>query len=132
MGMFDEVCCKMPLPVEIDVDHRDHLFQTKSIGCELDLYEIREDGTLWHESYDVDGQSEPNAEGFQRLVGMQTRVNRRWEQLDGFTGEIVFYCFASEIGTKDEGQPYSGWLELSAYVVAGTLKHLELLRYEEP
>ena len=132
MGMYDYVRCEMPLPVEIDVDHRDHWFQSKSLWCELDKYEIREGGTLWHLAYETEDQSDPNAEGFQRLVGMQTRVNQRWEQLADFTGEIQFYTQASSIGCQDVGQPYSGWIEFSVYFVRGQLKHFELLRYEEP
>lgn len=91
MGMFDEIRCKMPLPAELDVEHREHWFQTKSLGCEMDYYEIREDGSLWFEAYDIDDQSDPNAEGLDALRGMMTRVNKRWEKLSDFFGEIRFY-----------------------------------------
>lgn len=132
MGMFDEIRCKMPLPVEIDAEHREHWFQTKSLLCELDKYEIREDGTLWHLAYETEDRSDPNAEGLHRLAGMRTRVNQRWEQLSNFSGEVQFYTQASGIGCKDTGQPHSGWLEFSTYFVRGDLKHFELIRYEEP
>lgn len=132
MGMFDELRCKMPLPVEIDVEHRDHWFQTKSLGCELDYYEIREDGTLWHETYKTDDRSDPNAKGLMRLAGSMTRVERQWVPCLAFTGEIVFYTQASSIAAKDVGQSHSGWIEFSTYFVRGELKQFELMRYEMP
>jgi len=132
MGMFDEIKCKMPLPVEIDVEHRDHWFQTKSLGCELGYFEIREDGTLWREAFDTEDRSDPKAKGFERLCGIATRVNRRWIPCLCFTGEIVFYTQASSIASKDIGKTQSGWIEFSTYFVGGVLKQFELLRYDMP
>lgn len=106
MGMFDEIKCKVPLPVDIGVEHRDHWFQTKSLDNRLDYYEIREDGTLW-----------------------KLRVpdeDPDWEKVD-MIGEIVFYAQLSSVGVKDIGQVHTGWLELSAYFVRGVLKEFHLL-----
>lgn len=77
----------------------------------MDQYEIRADGTLWHQDYDTEDRSDPNAEGLARLFGLATRVNERWEPV-AITGEIVFYA---------DG------FEFSAYFVGGALKHLETL-----
>lgn len=132
MGMYDEIQCKMALPVEIDVDHKEHWFQTKSMGCSLDYFQIREDGSLWRETYDVVDKSDPNATGLWKMAGCMSRVNNRWVPCLAFTGEIVFYTQASSIGQKDVGQHYSGWIEFSTYFVGGQLKHFELLRYDEP
>jgi hypothetical protein len=119
--MFDDLRCKYPLPV---AGANDLSYQTKDLDCSLDNYEIREDGTLWHEEYDVEDHSDPNAEGLMRLCGMMARVNQRWQQVDNFTGEVCFYgSFRPD---------WSDWIEWSAYFVRGKLKHIELLRRESP
>jgi hypothetical protein len=43
MGMFDTLICKYPLPNPKDQELE---FQTKSLNCELDTYEIDSDGQL--------------------------------------------------------------------------------------
>ena len=120
MGMFDEIRCLYPLPLE---GANARVYQTKDTPAQFtDLYEIREDGTLWHEEYDLEDQSDPNAEGIARIFGMCARVNERWEPVD-LTGEIRFYDFS-----KDTiGGPGEGWIEWSAYFVKGNLKCLELI-----
>jgi len=123
MGMFDYLRCKLPLPV---LGACEMQFQTKDTGSQfLDLYEIREDGTLWHEAYDVEDRSDPNAEGFARMIGMITKVNQRWEQVKS-TGEIRFYDFPT--GNHKDG----GWIEFSAYFVDGNLKELHLVENTLP
>lgn len=109
MGMFDYLTCKYRLPVE-GADGLE--FQTKDTPSQyLDQYEIREDGSLWHETYDIEDRSDPNAEGLARFFGCASRVNNRWEQVV-ITGEVVFYA---------------NNYEFSAYFVNGQLKQLETL-----
>jgi len=49
MGMFDYVTCRYPLPPEFPEDLD---WQSKDTPApSLDHYEIREDGSLWHEHY---------------------------------------------------------------------------------
>ena len=89
MGMFDELRCKYPLPPDGVVV--DAIFQTKDLpAMYLDMYEIRADGSLWHEEYDIEDRSDPTAEGFERVVGCMTRVNKRWV-MERLTGDVVFY-----------------------------------------
>ena len=120
MGMFDEVKCKMPLPLEIDVEHRDHWFQTKSLDCMLEYYEIREDGTLWKRNYN-------KTDSWDRVP-----ADPEWIRQVEFTGEIAFYTQASSVGAKNVGQSHSGWIEFSTYFVRGELKQFELIRYDMP
>jgi len=87
MGMYDDIVVKVPLPDGETINE----FQTKSLDCFLEDYEIREDGTLWHEEYDVEDQSDPTATGLSRFAGIATRVNKRWVQVTDFTGEIEFH-----------------------------------------
>ena len=106
MGMFDEIRVRVSLPVELPVDHRDHWFQTKSLGCHLEYYEITADGLLFLIQHP----------GFRKPVA--------------YTGEVRFYSQASGIG-KDEEFNESGWLECSAYFVAGKMQSINLIQYRE-
>jgi len=110
MGMFDYMRCHYTLPVS---GAEALEYQTKDTPAQyLDQYEIRADGTLWHQDYDTEDRSDPNADGFARLFGCETRINDRWEPVT-LTGEIVFYA---------------GAFMFSAYFVGGMLKHLETLQ----
>ena len=115
--MYDNILCKYPIDVEdIDIKISDLTFQSKDTEAQfLDNYEIREDGTLWHETYDIEDRSDPNAEGIMKLLGCMTRINQRWEQVNT-TGEIVFYTSTGE--NRDQ------WLEFSAYFVDGKLNQI--------
>lgn len=141
MGMFDDIKCKYPLPM----DGANALnYQTKDTPAQyLDLYEIREDGTLWHEDYDIEDQSDsakwerehPGEESPKELdafCGCMSKVNKRWEQIK-LTGEI---CFYSMYGVKDgklaNVTTRAGWLEWSAYFVDGKLNQLHMLENRAP
>lgn len=132
MGMFDELRCKYPLPLP---QYQANLFQTKSTPAQwMDTYEIREDGTLWHEDYDTEDQSErskwmlahpgeevpPELKGIGAFFGCAARVNQRWEFLY-FTGEIRFYNCV--------GSAHTGWVEFSSYFHDGLLQQLHLVEH---
>jgi hypothetical protein len=140
MGMFDEIRCKFPLPLP---EYQDRLFQTKDTPAQwLDMYEIREDGALWHEEYDMEDHSkagvwkrenpgkkvpeeldDPNS----LFCGCLTRVNKRWVKAPYcFSGEISFYTTL--------GKHHSGWVEFSACFVDGRVKEIKLIghRPEDP
>ena len=121
MGMFDEIRCLYPLPLD---GANARTYQTKDTPAQFtDLYEIREDGTLWHENYDLEDQSDPTKTGIERIFGMCARVNERWEPVD-FTGEIRFYDFQQDdLGPSGP----SGWIEWSAYFTKGKLVALNLI-----
>lgn len=113
--MFDEVCCKRPLPGRGVVEA---IFQTKDTPHQLlDLFEIRADGTLWHQDYDIEDRSDPNAEGLARIVGCMTRINHRWEPMTAFTGTIDFYTALEN----------DGWLEYRSEWKAGELVGLSVI-----
>ncbi len=85
MGMYDKVKCLYPTPWP---DSKEVEYQTKDTEAQyLDDYEIREDGTLWHEDYDLEEHSDPKAVGW----GCMTRVNQRWVQEVDFTGQLEIY-----------------------------------------
>lgn len=117
MGMFDQLTCRYPLTVD---GANARCYQTKDLECRMDNYEIREDGTLWHEDYDAGVEESPDAS----LGFWIHRDNKRWEQIK-FTGEVRFY------GMLRETEPY-GWIEWSAYFADGMLKELHLVSHELP
>lgn len=117
MGMFDEITCKMELPIE---GLQGRVFQTKDTPMQsLDRYEIREDGTLWHQDYDIEDKSDPNATGLARLAGCMSAVNKRWAHAL-ITREINFYGF------KDDDNCI-GWIEFKAVVFDGKVQRIELI-----
>jgi hypothetical protein len=116
MGMFDRLTCRYPLPVK---GANDLIYATKDTPAQyLDNYEIREDGSLWHQEYDIEDHSDPKAKGIMALAGCMTKVARGWVP-ELMTGEIVFYHL---IGDK-------GWIEFSAYFEAGKIVRLNLLEH---
>lgn len=117
MGMFDDIVVKVPLPDMPEGFVPE--FQTKSLERLLDNYEIREDGTLWREEYDLEDHSDPTAEGLLRFAGALTKVNQRWVQETDFTGEVTFYDWMPEVKEM---------LEYSAYFVKGQLRELHRLQ----
>lgn len=109
MGIFDEIVFEYPLPGNPPRTG----WQTKDTPAQwLDLYKIDADGRLWHEAYDVEDQSDPNATGINRLLGAATAVNQRWEPC-AFRGCIEFYC--------------DDW-ELSALFDAGKMIDIKVLQ----
>jgi hypothetical protein len=136
MGMFDDIKCSYPLPVE---GANALNYQTKDTPAQYcDLYEIREDGTLWHQVYDTEDQSEAGKwkkenpgkdlpESLDHLLsfcGCAARVNARWEQESDFIGEIRFY---TTIAPNN-----SGWIEWSAYFEGGKVVRMNLITHELP
>lgn len=89
MGVFDYVRCKLTIPgVTPEME-----FQTKDTPAQyLEQYEVRADGSLWHQDYDTEDRSDPNAEGMARLVGMATAINKRWVRCNS-TGCVDIYHF---------------------------------------
>lgn len=76
MGMFDYI------------RYGGHEYQTKDTPNQfLDQYEIREDGTLWHENYDSEWVEETNSV----FGGYLDKKNTRWEFCSDFDGVIRFY-----------------------------------------
>lgn len=107
MGMYDYVVCRYPLPTAPPFwATPDQQYQSKSLQCRMDVYEIRDDGTLWIEDYDIEDQSErarwKTAHPGQTLpkeltdgplsvlAGCMSRVNKRWVQ-QCFHGVVEFY-----------------------------------------
>lgn len=118
MGMYDNFYCDYPLdcPCANVID-----WQTKDTPAQsLDYYKIDEDGQLWHQEYDIEDQSDPNAEGLGRILGCATRVNERWVKVTDFSGAIRFYGFP-DYGRMDDVE---NWWEYEALLQEGKLLNL--------
>ena len=122
MGMYDHLVCEYPLPYG---DGISRTFQTKDTPAQyLDVYTIKEDGTFWHEDYDIEDCSAPNADGLAKFYGCMTRVNKRLERCP-MSGSVNFYTFKDEKNDK-------GWLEYQAYFKAGQLQSLIVIEDTDP
>ncbi len=85
VGGYDYVKCLYPTPWP---GSRDMEFQTKNAYTQsLDTYEVREDGTLWHEEYHarlVRSEDSP-------LGVAMCRDNRKFVPESDFTGQLEIY-----------------------------------------
>ncbi len=81
MGMFDEVRIRYQLPWS---EVQREIWQSKETPTQFgDQYEIREDGRLWHEAYDMRFEDDP-----EELLGVWIhKDNVRWEQ-EVWNGQI--------------------------------------------
>ena len=114
MSLYDELRVLYPLPV----GGRDTDFQTKDTDAQFcDRYELREDGTLWHHTYDAVVGDREDAPWEITIYG----INYRWEQ-EALTGALRFYASIGE----------DGWLEYVAWMVDGVLKDLQLVEHNLP
>jgi hypothetical protein len=85
MGVYDYLKVQCPLPGIPDPSAIE--FQTKDTdGQYLDHYEIRADGTLWHEAYEPEWRADPSSP----IGGYLERKNPHWVE-ENFTGALEFY-----------------------------------------
>ncbi len=136
MGMYDTIKCLYPLPLPSILDVMGELkdrnfcefdYQTKDLDNCLDHYEIRADGTLWHELYDIEDKSDPNATGVRRWAGLGlcTKTNIHWIQMADYSGVITFYT-----GVDDDSYVSDYWIEYDAVFSNGKLLGIKLIKFE--
>ena len=103
MGMFDYIT------------YKGNKYQTRDTPSQtLDNYEIREDGTLWHNTYCMEWVDEPD----HLLKGYFNQFNFEWKFCDDFIGEIKFYRQLIK---------NTVWEIYSAYFYKGVLREIHLL-----
>jgi hypothetical protein len=121
MGVYDNLVCHYPLPIP-GANERE--YQTKDTARQLlHTYDIRQDGTLWCEAYDMEDRGDTGAEGIERFLGMLTRVNLRWVPAEE-TVVLRFY---------DSATGDSGWIEWEAVFDKGRMiVPPRLIQYEPP
>lgn len=103
--MFDEIRWLSPLPCEDGwFDASKIVFQTKDTPEQyLDLYEVRDDGTIWQKIYNRD-QSDKNAPEI-------------WEPMPTYSDCVRFY--------KHEAP--DSWIEFEAIFIDGKLYRVKLI-----
>lgn len=95
MGMFDEVRCLYPLPWPAE-ELAGLEWQSKCTPAQyIDDYEIRADGTFWHEAYTVRFEEDPKAPVGFRIY----RDIPHWEQVP-WEGELEMHA-----GRELPGEP---------------------------
>jgi len=110
MGMFDNVICKVPLPVKVRCKPalwwKTAEFQTKDLDNALFDYEIRKSG-LWrrHVEYDVveteEYKKDKKAGGFLDLGWYMEEKNSKWKK-ENYTGTVNFYNIIFDVdGSND-------------------------------
>lgn len=87
---FDYLRCKYPLPA---VGANKLLYQTRSTPPPLHLgdYEIRDDGSLWRQEFDLVADPDPLLRGLGQHLSRNRRSNLRWVLVKGYSGALVFY-----------------------------------------
>jgi hypothetical protein len=106
MGMFDYVTYK---------GHSD--WQSKDTPAQgLDMYEIRDDGTLWYEDYDAEWVDQGS-----RFGESMVKSNQRWEFCKEFDGVIRFYRSADNHKT---------WIEYEALFMDGKMLKIKQIHNE--
>lgn len=105
MGMFNEVICEYPLPVE---GLPDFTFQTKDLGeLNLDTYRIRADGKLEMLDFGTERKD------------VSTPCP--------FTGQFSM-CHYFPVGLRNgDGKRESRWVEFELEFLEGTLQSLKVL-----
>lgn len=125
MGMYDDIVCKYPLPLPEDTKgYTLHGFQTKDLECALDLYEIREDGSLWlkhSESEFVKGN--PDAKSLFDRIGHMKEIRSWWEHVK-LTKTIQMYDYHHTDG------PYDYSVEFEVVFVGGVIDKIKLIKFD--
>jgi hypothetical protein len=120
MGMFDQIKCVYPLPLPehqgelAGRNWRENEFQTKDFDCLMDHYCIREDGTLWQQSYAWKTNRS----------GPPSRAPADCHRLIEYTGTVHFHDWIN-------GNHADYWVEFAAVFVSGKLTELEIQHWEE-
>lgn len=125
MGMFDDIVCKYPLPLPEDTKgFKSAGFQTEDLENALDLYEIREDGSLWlYECEREYAGGDLNGVTFSEKFGEVKEINKRWTHVK-LTKTINMYTYQ-----HGEGE-YDYWVEFVVEFVDGVINKIELKKFE--
>lgn len=111
MGMFDDVQCNYPLPWPEKIGH---WFQSKSLECNLDKYEITEDGRLLYRRTERQWEEDATSP----FGGYLKELSHDWLPLTDFTGEVEIY----DLEKSDVGQ--SWWYSVKLWVRDGVVKDI--------
>jgi hypothetical protein len=126
MGMFDDIVCKYQLPLPEDPKgYCNNKYQTKDFDNAMDLYEIREDGTLWLRCAEYE-YTDGNPKGKTLIDKLPTRTETRvwWQQIFPITDTVRLYAY--DVYTNDK---YDYWIEYDVTFVDGKVTKAKLLEF---
>jgi len=149
MGLYDTIKCKFPLPLPEGIDLSEFggkpigtlvTFQTKGLGKGMNNYEIREDGTLWKELYDIKyvddpGYSKKYSELFGTTVGGYQRAikyNQTWVPYHVHNDIIEIYELYSPHDENYQNTTTSDyWMRYEVTFSNSVLLEVKLLEFEK-
>lgn len=125
MGMFDDIECKYPLPQPEDPKgfNGGIYFQTKDFECLLDIYEIREDGTLWLRKVEYEFEPNNDSTKFSKLHIPYKEKKSWWEPVNT-TRNIKMYTY---IHSETD---YDYWIEYEVTFINGKLTKVNLSNFQ--
>ena len=126
MGMFDDIVCKYSLPLPEDPKgYCNNRYQTKDFDNAMDLYEIREDGTLWLRCAEYEyTDGNPNAKSLIEKLPTRKETKVWWQQIFPITDTIRLYAYDS-----DTNDTYDYWIEYDVTFVDGKVTGAKLLEF---
>jgi hypothetical protein len=130
MGMFDNITCELPLPLNkkeqktfSNINWKDVVFQTKDTECTLSTYSIRKNGKLYGlfiEGKNVRVISEKEEKKIRKKGKFcwpyEFKEKSRKYKFEKFTGDLYFYDSIFD----EEGNEY--WAEFSGKFLSGVLQ----------
>lgn len=127
MGMFDNIVCKYPLPLPVDIKGYTgtEFFQTKDFNNALDSYEIREDGTLWLRKVEyeyLDGNE--NGKSIIDKLPVCKEKKSWWEPITNNTNTIRIYTYE----TNNDGT-YDYWIQYDVTFVDSKVTETKLVEF---
>lgn len=148
MGLYDTVRCKLKLPFPKDEGLLSEFagksiesltsFQTKDLGRGMGNYEIREDGTLWAEKYDLKYVDDPeyfkkHSELFGATMNHQRAVkhNQTWVPYFVHNKIVRLYEFYSPMNDRyDYTTKFDYWMEYEVTFSNSVVSDSKLLKFE--
>ena len=106
MGLYDYVrITEHPM---VPVRYHGLTLQTKKLGRDMDMYELREDGTLWHELVLRRWESDPSS----IRGGTPKEISRKWLPKTDLDGDLEVH------GTHEKD---NSWVSLTLIFLDGKL-----------
>jgi len=127
MGMYDDfvVDYNLPMPEDPNGFSGTRYYQTKDLNCALDLYVVKDDGTVWLKK--TEGQwiaGDPKGKSFSDKFG-HFETQKQWEEFYKHTFSIDMCGYVCS-----EEKPYDYWIDYKISFVDGVIKEVSLKKFE--
>ena len=124
--MFDDVVCKYPLPLPEDPKgYCNNKYQTKDFDNVMDLYEIREDGTLWvYDAMYEYTEGNPNGKSLSEKLPTRKEIKVWWQRIYPITNTVKLYAYDCDTNDK-----YDYWIEYNLTFLDGKVTEAKLVEF---